>query len=180
MAFWAVKFERTSVLIINDKISRTPRGAGCWLIIKLIRFSSIVLPIMSVNAKCLIVLCKVKGTPYRFKVKNVEIVIILEIVDELNCDIILWMSERTKYSIITSIYCMWVVCTKLGLVFLLLIKLFDPIVWHIAFIALGTIIAPLYWRTHLTRVETPYSFSVLIVMVEWALFVIMLSICFTR
>ena len=46
-----------------------------------VRFSSVVLPVVRVDAERLVVLREVEGTPDSLEIKHVEIVIVLQVVD---------------------------------------------------------------------------------------------------
>jgi hypothetical protein len=63
------------------------------LVVKDMRFSSEILPIMCVHTEFSVVIVLVKWTPHGFEVKHIKIVIIFQVMNKFNHRVLLTMSE---------------------------------------------------------------------------------------
>lgn len=78
MTILTIKSINTSVLIIHKKLVALPiRTLFQKVIIRLFGFPSEILPIMTILTLTSIMLKLIKGTKYSFKMKDIEIIILL-------------------------------------------------------------------------------------------------------
>lgn len=106
--------------------------------------------------------------------KHVEIFVKFIIVDQLGAYFLLAMSKRTKISVLTLFNIIRIMRTKLLLVSLILIKLFDPGMSISTLIAFGAFLTFSYKLTKCIRVEITISLPILRIMIINAMFVLML------
>lgn len=124
MALVTVECILTAFGVLCDEFFCVPVGTSNSLILKYLWFSSKILPIVRINAKSLqssmklnlVMLSEIVGAPYCLVVEHKEIVIVFQVMNQLNRDIFLRVSERAKPSIFTVYGVIWVVCTEFGLV----------------------------------------------------------------
>ena len=81
------------VFIVYYEFCCFPVRARMGFILRDIRFSSIILPIMRVNTESLIMLSQIERAPDSLEIKHVKIIIILQIVNQLYHNIVLKMSK---------------------------------------------------------------------------------------
>jgi len=95
MAVYASIVIRASILILEDQLCWFPVWACDGLVVSDVDLTAKVLPIVSVDTISSIMIEVVEWTLYGLVVEDIEICIILEIVDEINCDVTLTVREGT-------------------------------------------------------------------------------------
>lgn len=100
---------RTCFIIICDEICCLPIRARNRLIGELTRFSTEILPVVSINAAAFVVLVLVERTHDGLVVEKEEIFIEIVVVDQWNVDFPFIVTERTKLAIFTAGQIIWVV-----------------------------------------------------------------------
>lgn len=180
MTFAAFLLERTAVLIINDKVCGLPIGAGQRIILKRLRFPSVILPVMRVNAERLIVLGEIEWTPDSLEVEHVEVIIVFEVMDEIYRDIVLVMSKRAERPVLTKLETVRIMTTEFRFVFLRLVQLLDSVVGFEAHLTIRAVFGVLSVFAKIRRIEVTWTFTVFQVVVERALLMVMLSVMGAR
>lgn len=135
VAHLALKTVNAPVLVVYDVVVGLPVGTGNGVEMVHIGLSAIVLPIMRVDAECLVVLGQVEGTPNSFEVEHVEIIIVEQVVDQFYDDIIFAVREAAVRTVVTILDVVRVIGTKLRLVLLWLVKLLHPVMRLLALVA---------------------------------------------
>ena len=91
------------------------------------RFSPQILPIMSINTVFLVMVMAPRA-PLGFKVEHVKVLILgLHLVQQVNSDFIFRVSKCAHLSILTILHVIWISLTKLGLILLRMVKLFNSV-----------------------------------------------------
>lgn len=168
-----------SVSISLNEILGFPLGTLISFVLKLMRFSSEVLPVMCIHTGISSMCSITIRTPHSFKVENVEVGILCEFIKKINGQFFFSMGKCTHLSIITLIYSSRIGWTEFYLVLFRMIKLFHSIVSSGAAISHLTFVISLitdYVRTYLTCISSKCSSSVFLdFMVEETLLRIMLE-----
>lgn len=73
--------ERTAILIVQNEVSRFPMRTRDWIIIRYLRLSSVILPVVGINTECFVVLSKIERTPGSLEMEHVKVVIVLVIMN---------------------------------------------------------------------------------------------------
>ncbi len=136
----ASSLENTSFFIFTNKGTSLPILTEFLLIIvENLRFSSKILKVMSIVTLSFVVFL-VKWTPFSLEIKHVEVLVLGHIMNDSSLDILLWVCEWTKISVLTLMKFFGVSCAKLGLIFLFVVESFHSIVRKWAFVWLRTLI----------------------------------------
>lgn len=106
--------------------------------------------------------------------KHVEIFVKLVVVDQLGAYFLLAMSKRTKISVLTLFDIIGIMRTKLLLISLILIKLFNPRMSISTLIPLRTFFSLSYKLTKCIRIEITISLPIFRIMIINAMFMLML------
>ena len=144
------------------------------------RFSSVVLPIMGINASGFVMFSEVKRAPLSFKVEYIEIIIPIKIMNQLNRNILFTMSKRAKISILTFIQIIWIKRTEFCLVLIWFIQLLYSIMCFLTVVTIRTyLIAFFCIFTKFNWPEISWSFPIFFIMIIRAVFMIVLSFDWT-
>jgi len=168
-----------SVSISLNEILGFPLGTLISLVLKLMRLSSEVLPVMGIHTGISGMSSITIRAPHSFEMENVEICILCEFIKKIHSKFFFCMGKRTHLSIITLIYSSRIGWTELYLVLFRMVKLFHPIMCSWTAISHLTFVVSLitdYVRTYLTCISSKSSSSVfLYFMVEETFLRIMLE-----
>lgn len=93
-----------SISIGLNEVLCFPLGTLFLFIVKDMRFTSEILPIMSINARIPGMISITVWTPDCFEMKHVEISVLLELIQQVNSDFIFRVSESTHVSIVARLY----------------------------------------------------------------------------
>lgn len=143
------------------------------------RFSPIVLPVVSIYAECFIMLGEIERTPDSFEMEHVEIVIVLEIVDEIDGYVMLIVSKGTESPILTELKTVRVVAAEFRLVFLWLVELLDAVVRFETKIPIRAIFRVFGILAEVSGVEIAWTFAVFQVVVKRTLLMVVLGVMST-
>ena len=116
-----------TLFIINDKIINIPIRTLCWIIINNMWFSSKILPIMSIDTKAFIMLCKIIRTHFSFIMKNIKISVSLIIMNKFYLDISIGVSKGTEFTVFAVNNIIGIVRTKPFFVFFRVVENFYSI-----------------------------------------------------
>lgn len=132
---------------------------------------------MSINTQSFIMLSEIERTELCFIMKHVKVFIEFIVMNQLNANFILTMSERTKFFIFTFINISRKMRTKLFFISLILVKLLNSRVRISALISSRTFITPTNKLTHIVRIEIPIPFPIFsIVIIYTSLMLVLFGI----
>jgi len=132
-----------------------------------LRFSSIVLPIMSINTNISLMSCFIIWTPHSFEMKHIEVNIFLKFVNKFDRDLSIRMSKWAIVSILTFVCTIDVWWAEFSFVLVWMVKFFNSIMSLLALITLATLLSFNSIGTHLWLIGTQWSTLVfLLVVVE--------------
>jgi hypothetical protein len=103
MAGWAAIFKGAAILVRSDEVLCVPIFAHVLRVAEDRRFSSIVLPVVRVNADISFVIIFSVGAPYCLEMEDVEIHVRLELFNEFDRKFTLVVSERAKLTVLTHL-----------------------------------------------------------------------------
>ena len=135
---WLKSF--ASFFIACNECTTLPVFAEICIISEYIWFPSIILKVMCVHTLCFVVFVIVRA-PFCLKVEDVEIKVLVlreNMMDEPHFDVFNWVCKRAIVTILTLLYFIRKEMTKLGFVFVFMIKSFHSVVRTSAFIFLWT------------------------------------------
>jgi len=138
MALVALLLKRTAILVIQDEISRFPVAARASVIGMKMGFSPVVLPIVCIDTEGFVMLGQVKRAPNCLEVEHVEVLVVLVVVNQVNHDVVLTVSEGTEVTVLAFLQVVRIEGTELGFVLFRPIELFYSIVGLGAGISIGT------------------------------------------
>ena len=165
----------TTIHIINNKIRAFPIGTLYRLIRKYVRFSPVVLPVVSVDTGSFVVGGKVEGAPLGFKMEYVKIIIPIKIMNQFYRNILLTMSKGTESSILTLVHVVGIKRTEFSFVFIGFVQLLDTVMSFLAVITVWTYLFSFFCVfTQFDSPEISWSFLILFIMVIRAVLMIML------
>lgn len=148
------------------------------VIIKNVRFTSEVLPVMRIVTLCFVVFF-VERTPFCFEIVHVKVSILLHEMYYTSFNVMLRVSERTEFSVFTLCKMLWKFRTKLCLVFLNVIKPLNSIMRLAAHLFVRTSIS--LWKiTEIRSVKVSQSPLIFNWMIKPAVLMIMLVWNMTR
>lgn len=116
------------ICICLNEVLRLPLRTLLLLILKDMRLSSEVLPVMSVDTGIPGVVCIAVRAPNSLEVEHVEVRIHLEFAQQIHCHLLLSMSECTHVSIVTRLNLVRIRGAELDFVLLWMIELLDSVV----------------------------------------------------
>eukprot|EP00178_Gracilaria_changii_P014269 TRINITY_DN40345_c0_g1_i1.p1 TRINITY_DN40345_c0_g1~~TRINITY_DN40345_c0_g1_i1.p1 ORF type:complete len:151 (+),score=3.28 TRINITY_DN40345_c0_g1_i1:69-455(+) len=116
-------FTTTAVVRYRDVVFGFPVEAGDGLVAIVIRLSSIVLPVVGVDALRRFVFSEVEGTELGFIVEHVEIFVFFVVVNQVGKNFLFIMGKRTKITIGALIDSVWVMEAKVFFVLVLMVML---------------------------------------------------------
>ena len=90
------------ILVNADRFGRVPLLALLRLVLNLLRFAAKVLPVMRVDTRLSIVGGVYEGTPHGFVVKEVEICVVGELVNQVDAHLCFVVGERAVLSIVAE------------------------------------------------------------------------------
>lgn len=132
-------FVWTAIFIIIDEGPWSPILTLIFRVDIELRLPSEILPIVGENALVPLMVSLIIRTPYCLKMKHVKVWVLIEFVNQLHWYFRFWMSERAEISILAfsgSINIRW---TKLGFVFIRMIKFFYSIMSFCARISIRAV-----------------------------------------
>jgi hypothetical protein len=175
MTFITIILILTTVLIFSDEIIGVPKLAGLWIIHINVWFSSIILPIMSIYALPAVMLKVIKGAPNSLIIKNIKIIIVIEVMNQFYHDIVFAVSEGTIWAIFTIMTIIGVEGAKLCFILIRAIQLFNLIVRERTHVPASTVYSIFIFSkfTKIARIISVAS-AILRSMIELTLFVIVL------
>ena len=135
-----------------------------WVVVEDLRFSSEVLPVVSILTHSLVVLWIVRA-PFSFEVVDIEVRVFVHLVNETRFDLSWRMSERAELPILTFIQIFGVPSTESGLIFLYVVEPFNPVMRKFALFLLWTFISLLQF-TKVWTIRVAPSSLILVTMVE--------------
>ena len=127
MALFTVEAVVAALIVLADKVVRTPVGARLGHVVVLVRRPSEVLPGVSIDAKRLNVRGEVEGAVHSLVVKHEEVGVVHIVVNEINLHFVFIMGKRTEGTVFTFRALVEVGCTELLLVLVISVKLLDPV-----------------------------------------------------
>lgn len=149
------------------------------LVVEGLRRPTIVLPIVSIDAPCLIVFSQVEWTEYRLVMEpsiidalHVEIVVVFVVMDESSVDFSLTVSKRTEISVFAQTDVVWIVGTKLDFVLICPVQLFDTRMRIGALVPMRTFLALFDVFAQCLGVEVAHPLLVLGIMIVHAIFMV--------
>lgn len=173
VAFIAIILIFAAIFVFGYKNIGFPMLASYWIVLVLVRFSTIILPVVRVDALASIVVKIVKRTPDCFIIKNEKVVIKFVVVNKFDSDISFGMSKRAIGSVFTVGAIFGKLSAVLSLIFVGRIKLFNLIMSLGTFITLGTIFGVLFCKiAHVWNVLYVSSSSIFLRVVKFTLFVV--------
>ena len=164
----------TSTKIIIYHLFSFPIDARNRLIIIDRRISSIILPVMSIDAFILLMFGKIKNTELGLIVEHIKILILEIVMDEFALNFLLTMCIRTKVFISALIKSMWPMSAKAFPIRLNMILFFNRWMTICTVITVGTINGLFDVGTHCLRVEVPCTTTIFLCVIVNAMFVTML------
>ena len=168
----------TPICIRLNKVLSFPLRALLFFVVEKMRFSSKVLPIMSVYTSISRMIGVTIWAPYSLEVEHVKVRIFLKLVEQVYSHLFFSMSKSTHISIVTGLDLVWVGRAELNFVFLRMIELFNSIMRSKAAIAHRTFEVSCtidHIRADFTCVGTKRSSSILLsLMIEETFLRIML------
>jgi len=138
MTKWTSILKIAAILIRSNKVFSMPIFAHFMRICKYRRFSSIILPIMSVNAHISFMVILPIRTPNCFEMENIKVHIRLKLLYQLNWQFSLIMSKGTEFTIFAFSRTTEIGGTELRFVFVRMIKLFNSIMRFITAFSICT------------------------------------------
>lgn len=138
-----------------------------------IRRSTVILPIMSVNALRFIMLSQIEWAELSFIVKHIEILIFLIIVDQISLNFLFRVSKWAVIPIRTCLNAVGEMTAKPFLIAILTIELFNTRVRFSAGISIWALLLNFDVRAKIAGVVISVSFAILCVVVVHAVFVVM-------
>ena len=119
MIMLALSLISTAFVILLDEGVRLPVGAGLRaIVIKDTWFPSKILPVMSIHARCLIMVLLIKRTPLGLKVMHPKITILLHVVNESCFKLLGRMGEAAVVRVLAFLKLLGVAGAVLGFVLL--------------------------------------------------------------
>lgn len=176
----ALDLLRTTVIIICYKFSRIPIGARLRHVVKLIRSSSKVLPVMCVDAKAAIMLNAAEGAPNGFVIKHEEVLVFLVFMKQRNKNLSVIMREGAVEAVLALFDPLGVKEAELRFIVFRLIKLLNAIMTKLTVISVYALISVLQRRAHLNGEIKMRATLVLEIMKKHALFLIVLHLVRAR
>ena len=137
MTFCANCIVWTTIHIIYNKVRTFPVWTLYGLIRKYMWFSSVVLPIMSVDACSLVMGRQVERAPLGLKVEYVKIIIPIKIMNKLYSNILLTMRKGAEGPILTLVHIIGVERTEFGLVLVRFVELLNAVVGLLTVVTVG-------------------------------------------
>jgi len=176
MALITIVFVGATILIVHNKVGGFPILARGWVIVVMMRFSSVILPVVSINAKGFVVLSKVEGAPDSFIVEHIEIIIVVIIMNEINDNVDFRMSERAEWTIFALFEIVRVEGAEFSFIFFRAVQLFDSAVGLHAFVTMWANLISFNILTEVSRVEIAWPLSIFGIVIERALSVAVLGL----
>lgn len=161
----------TAVLIVIDELSWTPVYALIFRIDIELGLPPKILPVVGKYALIPLMIVLVVGTPNSLEMKHVKVLVRTEFVYQFHRYLWFWVGERTIITVFTFTCAVSVGGTKLRLVFVGMVKLFNSIMSLLASFLFGTFFP--FWNlvTHFWLIWAERSSLVfLLVMVKWTSF----------
>jgi hypothetical protein len=147
------------------------------IVVKDMRFSSEVLPVMSIVTLSFIMLFR-ERTPLCLKIEQVVVLIFCHQMDLSWLQIWIWMCKRTVFAIVTLIKTIWEHSTKLSFILFNMIKSLNSTMSKITFITMFTKFS-LCLGTHISYISSILSSSIFDSVIKFTMFVIMLMLKLT-
>ena len=135
MAILAFILQSATILIRCNEIFSVPILAHILWVIKDWRLSSVILPVVGVNAYIPLMVILSIRTPNSFEVENVKVHIRLKLFYQLNWKFWLCMSKRAELSILTFNLPIQIRGAELSLVFVRMVKFLHSVVRFVTIIS---------------------------------------------
>ena len=128
-------FQRTTIFVIFCVFFVLPDQTLLRLVIKDVRLSSKILPIMSVYTFIPRVLLLTEWAPHCFVVEHEKIIIHVHFFKNVDRKFIFMVRERTHIAILTTVNFIWITLAEFCLVLFRMIEIFNSVVTHVAIVA---------------------------------------------
>jgi len=92
------------------------------------RLSAEILPVVCVNTLATVMLNVVKWAPNCFVIKDIKIVIVLEVVNKLGHDVVFTVCKRAVRPVLAIMAIMWIMCAELSFLFVRPVQLLNLVV----------------------------------------------------
>ena len=131
---------RAALMVLGNECSCFPIWTNSRAaVVENVWFSSIVLPIVSVDTLSFVMLF-IEWAPFSFKIKHVEIFIFFHLVNQSHLEFFGTVSKWTIITIVALAKVFWILCTIFWFILLWMINALNSIVWLKAIILKYTLI----------------------------------------